>query len=111
MQWLTDNYSLLIVAVVVIVYLVLMGKSSLKNWLLYAVSEAEARLGEGTGKLKLVQVYTAFVTAYPIFSKILPFAVFSCMVDQVLVKMREMIENNDYIAAAICDNIFEEEKD
>ena len=107
MQWLQDNYSLLIVVAIVVVYLVLMGKSSLKNWLLYAVSEAESDLGEGTGKLKLVQVYTAFVSAYPIFSKILPFAAFSYMVDQVLVKMREMIENNDNIASAILNDNFE----
>lgn len=101
MQWVQDNYGLLIVAAVVLVYLFLSGKESLKNWLLYAVSCAEAELGAGTGKLKLAQVYSAFVSEYPVFSKILPFAIFSWMVDQVLKKMREMLENNTKIKTLI----------
>jgi hypothetical protein len=101
MTWLQENYSLLIVAAIIIVYVVLSGEQSVKNWLLYAVSMAEKELGSGTGKLKLAQVYTNFVSSYPVFSKIVPFAVFSLWVDLVLKEMRKILETNEDINAYV----------
>ena len=37
---------------------------SLRQWLLFAVTEAEKSLGSGTGKLKLRQVYDMFLTKF-----------------------------------------------
>lgn len=110
MEWIQNHYALIIVIAVIAIYFILNGTQSLMNWLLFIVSCAEAELGSGTGKLKLAQVYSDFVIAYPVFSKILPFCMFSWMVDQVLVKMRDMIEKNKNIAAIICEKN-DEEKD
>ena len=101
MKWLIDNWSLLIVIAVIVAYIILSGKKSIKEWLLYAVSMAEKELGSGTGKLKLRQVYNTFVSQYPLFSKIIPFEVFSLWVDEVLKEMRDIISTNLDIKAYI----------
>lgn len=40
-----------------------------KEWLLWAVTEAEKELGSGTGQLKLRQVYDLFVQRFPVITK------------------------------------------
>ena len=72
--------------------------SSFKNWLVYAVTEAEAKFGGKTGKLKLRYVYDLAVEAFPIIAKTLPFGFFSWAVDSALLIMRGMIEDNKQIA-------------
>mgnify|MGYP003299869854 CR=1 FL=1 len=74
-----------------------------KNWLVWAVSEAEATFGSKTGKLKLRYAYELAVERFPMIAKVIPFAVFSRMVDNALEIMRTMIENNVNIADAITD--------
>jgi hypothetical protein len=64
------------------------------EWLLHAVTNAEISLGSGTGALKLRQVYDMFVTRFPTIARRLPFSVFSDMVDDALVVMRDMLEKN-----------------
>ena len=76
-----------------------------KNWLVWAVAEAEAVLGSKTGQLKLRYVYDLAVIRFPIMSKILPFAVFSKLVDAALAVMNDMIANNTSIAEAITNQI------
>ena len=79
-----------------------------KNWLVWAVSEAEAIFGSKTGKLKLRYVYDLAVERFPMIAKFIPFALFSKLVDGALDVMRDMIENNKTIADAITDEIKEE---
>lgn len=79
-----------------------------KNWLVWAVSEAEAVFGSKTGKLKLRYVYDMAVERFPIVAKVVPFSVFSKLVDDALDVMREMIENNKNIADAIIDELTED---
>lgn len=86
---------------VVVVGVIALQYKSLKEWLVYAVSEAESVLGSQTGKLKLRMVYDMAVERFSILSKIIPFSLFSKMVDEALVVMKEMIENNKSIAEAI----------
>lgn len=76
-----------------------------KNWLVWAVSEAESVFGSNTGKLKLRYAYELAVARFPILAKLIPFAVFSHMVDDALDIMRDMIENNKNIADAIGDKV------
>jgi hypothetical protein len=78
-----------------------------KNWLVWAVSEAEAVFGSNTGKLKLRYAYELAVNRFPTIAKLIPFALFSKMVDDALDIMRDMIENNKNIADAITDQIIE----
>lgn len=79
-----------------------------KNWLVWAVSEAEAIFGSKTGKLKLRYVYDMAVERYPAISKFIPFTLFGKLVDSALDIMRDMIEKNKSIADAITDEIKEE---
>ena len=65
-----------------------------REWLLWAVTEAEKDLGGGTGTLKLRQVYDLFVVRFPWMVKVVPFQLFSDMVDDALVDMREMLAVN-----------------
>ena len=96
-----------IVAVFLIAFT--MWMMGFKNWLVWAVAEAEAVLGSKTGQLKLRYVYDLAVVRFPIMSKVLPFAIFSKLVDAALDVMRDMIENNSSIAEAITKQIEGEE--
>lgn len=72
-----------------------------REWLLWAVIQAEKALGSGTGQLKLRQVYDLFVLRFPWLAKIIPFDMFGGMVDDALDEMRELLENNEAVAAYI----------
>lgn len=65
-----------------------------KEWLLWAVTEAEKELGSGTGALKLRQVYDLFVTRFPWLAKAISFELFSEMVDEALEEMRSLLNTN-----------------
>ena len=91
---------LVVAAVAVYRYLGLPREEQLakvREWLLWAVTEAEKELGGGTGKLKLRQVYDLFVTRFPWLARIVPFDLFSDMVDDALDEMREMLKNNQAV--------------
>lgn len=72
-----------------------------REWLLWAVTQAEKELGSGTGQLKLRSVYDAFVARFGWLAKIIPFSVFSALVDDALEEMREMLEKNENVAAYV----------
>lgn len=65
-----------------------------KEWLLWAVTQAEAELGSGTGQLKLRYVYDVFVQRFPAAAKAISFDTFSLWVDEALEDMREMLKEN-----------------
>lgn len=97
----------IIIAAIVAVFLVvltiwLMG---FKNWLVYAVAEAEKVLGSKTGQLKLRLVYDMAVARFPIMAKMLPFNLFGKLVDAALDVMKDMIAKNENIAVAITNQI------
>ena len=97
----------IIIAAIVAVFLVvltiwLMG---FKNWLVYAVAEAEKVLGSKTGQLKLRLVYDMAVARFPIMAKMLPFNLFGKLVDSALDVMKDMIAKNENIAVAITNHI------
>lgn len=88
-----------VLAVVLIAAVILAANvSAFRNWLVYAVTEAEAKFGGKTGKLKLRYVYDLAVEAFPVLAKTLPFSFFSWAVDAALLIMRGMIEDNKQIA-------------
>ena len=68
-----------------------------REWLLWAVTEAERELGGGTGQLKLRQVYDMFVVRFPWLAKVIPFSFFSDLVDDALIDMREMLATNEAV--------------
>ena len=108
MEFLIDNWPLLIAAVAVIAvaatYLInffkMPGNAQLdkvREWLLFAVTEAEKELGGGTGQIKLRYVYDMFVMKFPALVKFVSFETFSFMVDEALIKMRHLLETNEKI--------------
>lgn len=72
-----------------------------REWLLWAVTEAERELGGGTGKLKLRQVYDLFVSRFPWLAPVVSFKRFSELVDEALDEMRDMLENNKAVQAHV----------
>lgn len=68
-----------------------------KEWLLYAVTKAEKELGGGTGQIKLRYVYDMFILKFPYLAKKISFEAFSFLVDEVLTKFKDLIDNNLYI--------------
>ena len=79
--------------------------AKIKEWLLYAVTEAEKELGGGTGQLKLRQVYDLFVQRFPTVAAVISFDTFSGWVDEALEQMREMLAKNENVAAYV-ENCF-----
>lgn len=107
MEILTKILELLPIVAVIIIFIVSLiitikgSKTKVKNWLVWAVSEAEALLGSGTGKLKLRYVYDTFVSKFPIFSTFISFDTFSAWVDEALATMKNFIETNNDIKQII----------
>lgn len=75
-----------------------------REWLLYACIMAEKKLGGGTGQVKLRYVYDLFVEKFSFLKLLVTFEQFSGMVDEALVKMREMLEKNPNVAILVEDN-------
>ena len=112
MNFLVDNWYMLIIAAIVIavaIYLVKvffqMPKSDqiakVQEWLLYAVAEAEKQFGSGTGQLKLRYVYDNFVGRFPAVAKVISFEAFSLLVDKALEKFNTMINSNKKLQAYV----------
>ena len=68
-----------------------------KEWLLWAVLEAERKLGSGTGALKLRFVYDLFVGKFPWLAKIVSFEQFSDLVDEALDKMQDLLNKDEAV--------------
>lgn len=76
----------------------------LKEWLLWAVIEAERIFGTETGVIKLRYVYNLFVVTFPWLERIITFEKFKRLVDEALERMEKLLlENNkikEYIEGA-----------
>lgn len=66
----------------------------IKEWLLYAVILAEKELGCGTGQVKLRYVWDMFIKTFPALAPLIPFEVFSQLVDEALEEMRHLLDTN-----------------
>lgn len=74
-----------------------------KEWLLYAVMEAEKELGSGTGAMKLRFVYDMFVTKFPLLIALIPFSTFSNFVDEALDKFKELLATTPELQAYVAN--------
>lgn len=93
MQWLSNNWAFVAFGVITIIY-VITNPSRIQEWLVWACGEAEKELGNGTGQIKLRQVYHMFLGQYPIFSKFVPFSIFEDWVSNALKVLKNQMENN-----------------
>lgn len=109
MNFITENWYIIIALAAVlgvsIAYVIRLIRSKqlgkVREWLLWAVTGAEKELGNGTGRLKLRQVYDLFVVRFPWLVRVVSFKLFSEMVDDALEEMREMLENNKAVKALV----------
>ncbi len=90
------SFVLLIISVV---FFVAVRKKNIIEWLVCMCAQAEMTYGSGTGYLKLRDVYSEFVKAYPVMGVIMPFDYFSSLVDKALKLLKEKLAENE----AICD--------
>lgn len=97
-------YMIVMIIAVIVLFVVYMYRffkmpsdeqlEKVKEWLLFAVTKAEKEMGAGTGKIKLRYVYDMFVEKFTWLAKIITFDMFSMMVDEALLNMREILEKN-----------------
>lgn len=91
----------LILLVLSALFFLLVRRKNVIEWLVCVCAEAERTYGSGTGYIKLRDVYSEFVRAYPILSVIMPFEYFSYLVDKALVHLRKKLDENKAISEAI----------
>ena len=108
MDFIVENWYILVgllaIIAAVVVYIVRFFKQptekqleSIKEWLLWATTEAEKRFGSGTGKLKLRYVYDLFAETFPWLAKIVSFETFSKLVDSALGDMNNLLASNNAV--------------
>ena len=68
--------------------------SMIKEWLFFAVIQAEKELGGGTGQVKLRYVWDMFIKTFPALAPVVSFELFSKLVDEALDQMRHLLETN-----------------
>lgn len=76
-------------------------REQIQQWLVFAVAEAEKKLGSGTGQLKLRYVYNMFIAKFPAIALFIDFEDFSQMVDNALLELQKMMRENKPIEAVI----------
>ena len=74
-----------------------------KEWLLFAVVQAEKELGSGTGALKLRFVYDMFITKFPLLVALIPFSTFSSFVDEALDKFKKLLATTPELQAYVAN--------
>lgn len=110
MEFLMNNWHLIIIAVAVVVVTDIAivkflrqsnsaKREQIRGWLLQAVILAEQEYGSGTGKMKLSAVYDAFCTTLPWIAKIISFETFAMYVDEALDEAKEILAENKEMAA------------
>lgn len=73
----------------------------LKEWLKFAVAEAERALGSGTGELKLRMVYDKALAKFPWLKTFVSFETFKKYVDDALEWLKKEIDENVAISEYI----------
>ena len=112
MEWIMNNWFNVVGILVIAVGAIFAGKKfmdkdkaqkieAIREWLKYGVTVTERALGSNTGKLKLTMLWSIATQQFPFIAKLLTFEDFSRMVDEALAWMKEQIETNPNIKAAI----------
>ena len=107
-EWILNNmgsimviFCLLCAAGMAVYKFIMQGKEQqlkkVKEWLLFAVTQAEKELGSNTGQLKLRMVYGQFIDKFKIISLMITFEEFSDLVDESLDSMKSMLESNQAV--------------
>lgn len=112
MEFLVKNWYLIVAAVAVIgvggycIYVFVKKPTTsqiecIKEWLLWAVTQAEKELGSGTGQLKLRYVYNMFIERFGYLANIITFDMVSGLVDEALEEMRKLLNTNTAVKSYV----------
>ena len=112
MKWILENWILIAVAICVaaaaINVIVCFLKQphvkqiqNIKEWLKWAVVQAEKELGGGTGQLKLRMVYDLAVQKFPWIINCITFEQFSTWVDEALEWMKAQLSSNTAVQSIV----------
>lgn len=88
----TNVLTIILVAVLVAIFL--LQFKSLREFLLWAVAQAEIALGSKTGDLKLAYAYNLAIKRFPIIAKLIPYTVFKSMVKKALARLEYIMSNS-----------------
>lgn len=105
MGWIAENWAVIVAfacgMAVTLLFAVKFSKEPneqkikmIKEWLLFAVIQAEKELGGGTGQVKLRYVWDLFIKTFPAIAPLVSFEVFSQLVDEALEQMRHLLQTN-----------------
>lgn len=108
MNWIVQNWFLIVALLAVVVFVIMAAVkwfnlptatqiSNIKEWLKWAVMEAEKQLGSGTGQLKLRMVYDMAVAQFDWLSKFVSFETFSKWVDEALEWLKGQLDSNNAV--------------
>jgi hypothetical protein len=105
MEFIAENWYIIFALIVVFAMLVILAVrffkqpsyvqlEKVREWLLWACTEAEKELGGGTGKLKLRYVYGLFVDKFSWLAEVITFETFSDLVDDALEQINKLLTTN-----------------
>lgn len=106
MEFIIDYWVIALVVILALVYKIAVFMKSpsqnqlaqVREWLLYAVAQAEKKLGSGTGQLKLRYVYDLFILRFGTLARMISFETFSTLVDEALYIFRDMLRDNEAVS-------------
>lgn len=93
--------ALVVIAAALLIVTAIKQPAKVKEWLRYAVIEAEKELGSGTGPMKLRYVYDLFIAKFPKLSVVISFNTFSEWVDVALDYTHGLLADNSKVKAII----------
>ena len=111
-EWINQNWFNVVGLLIIAIGAIVAGKKfldkdkaqkieAITEWLKYAVTVTEKALGEKTGKLKLQMIWSMATAQFPFITKVMTFEQFSGHVDEALTWMKDQLESNPNIRAAV----------
>ena len=94
-NWITANpvmsLVILVIAIAIIVLIYINRKDVLLKSALYIVAKVEEEWGSDMGKIKFAEAYTYIKSKYPIVTFLLPESVLTKIIEDALVKLKEIL--------------------
>lgn len=94
-NWITTNpvmsLVILVIAIAIIVLIYINRKDVLLKSALYIVAKVEEEWGSDMGKIKFAESYTYIKSKYPIVTFLLPESVLTKIIEDALVKLKEIL--------------------
>ena len=94
-NWITANpvmsLVILVIAIAIIVLIYINRKDVLLKSALYIVAKVEEEWGSDMGKIKFAEAYSYIKSKYPIVTFLLPESVLTKIIEDALVKLKEIL--------------------